>query len=252
MKKFITSIIMASLFVTLTACGGGSQASGSTNEFGLIEDGKILAATSPDYAPFEYLEGSTITGFDIDLLNAVAAKSGLEVEYTSLAFDTIISAVQAGQYDVGMSAFTKTEERSNDVLFGSPYYTTSQVALLPLDSPATTLDDLKDKKLGAGMGTTGETAALTLSTDVPIVDASTGLPMLQANQLDAYICDIGVAQNAVATGKYKMIDTPISTEETAMIFKIGNDALCTELNKSLDEFKQTQEYKDLLTKYNLN
>ncbi len=251
MKKFITSILMTSLLVTLTACGGG-KAKQSTNANGLIEDGKILAATSPDYAPFEYLEGSEIVGFDIELLTAVAKKNNLEVEFSPLAFDTIILSVQNGQYDVGMSAFTKTPEREKEVLFSTPYYISSQVALLPLDSPVTKNEELKGKKLGAGMGTTGETAAKTLSDNVPLLDTTTAFPMLQANQLDAYVCDYGVAFNAVATGKYKMLETPISQEETAMIFKSDNTALSELLNKSLEEFMTTQEYKDLLKKYNLN
>ncbi len=261
MKKLITSIIMASLFVTLTACGGNKAdvtantnepAKVTTNANGLIEDGKLYVATSPDYAPFEYLEGTKIVGFDIELLNAVAAKNDIEVVFSPLSFETIILAVQNGQYDVGMSAFTKTPEREKEVLFSTPYYISSQVALLPLDSTVTTNEDLVGKKIGAGMGTTGEAAAKTLSDNVPPLDTSTAFPMLQAGQLDAYVCDYGVAYNAVATGKYKMLDTPISQEETAMIFKSDNTALADLLNKSLEEYMASSEYQDLLAKYNLN
>ncbi len=250
MKKLLSSIIMTSvLLVSLASCGG-SESSEQTSTSGLIEDGKIYAATSPDYPPFEYLEGTELTGFDVELLNAVAEQAGLEVVWDQLSFETIITSVQAGQYDVGMSAFSVDPAR--EVLFTDSYYNSSQIALLPADSPVTTLDELKDGKLGAGMGTTGEPAARSLSDDVTLVSTSSGLPMLQAGQLDAYVCDYGVAINAVATGKYKMIDTPIQEESFSMIVKKDNQALCDLLNENLATFMETQEYQDLLAKYELN
>ncbi len=254
MKKLLSSILITSmLLVSLVSCGSGANTDNSTttgNDLGLIEPGVIYAATSPDYPPFEYLDGSNIVGFDIDLLNAVAERAGLRVEYTPLAFDTIISAVQAKQYDVGMSAFTADPERK--VLFGKPYYESAQVALLPANSTAKTVEDLKQMNIGAGLGTTGETAAKTITDDVQIITADVALPMLLTGQLDAYICDIGVANNAVATGKYALIEEPITQESVSMVFSEDNTALCDALNTYLDEFMQTQEYADLLSKYGLD
>ncbi len=249
MKKIISSIMMASIMMMSFVSCGNTVDTTATNDLGLIEPGIIHAATSPDYPPFEYLEGTEIVGFDIDLLNAVAEISGLTVEYSPLEFETIISAVQAGQFDVGMSAFTASPDRQ--VLFSNNYYESSQVALLPLDSPAKSLEDLTGKKIGAGLGTTGEPAARTLSEDITLVNANVALPMLLSGQLDAYVCDIGVAENAVATGKYSMIDTPISEEKVSMVFKEGNQALCDELNKSLAIFMESPEYQDLLEKHGL-
>ncbi len=250
MKKIISSILMASvMMMSFASCGSGVPADTAQNEFGLIEPGTIHAATSPDYPPFEYLEGTEIVGFDIELLNAVAEISGLTVEYSPLEFETIISAVQAGQFDVGMSAFTASEDRQ--VLFGDNYYESSQVALLPFDSDITTIEELNGKKIGAGIGTTGETAAKTIAEEVTPVNTNVALPMLLSGQLDAYVCDIGVAENAAATGKYKVIDTPIAEEKVSMVFKEGNEALCNELNKSLATFMQSPEYNDLLVKYGL-
>lgn len=255
MKKFIASLTAVSMLMfSITSCASpNSQDRAATeNKFGLLEDGVINVATSPDYPPFEFLEGDTITGFDIELLNSVAKLSDLEVKFSPLEFESIITAVQAGQFDMGMSSFTETEERKKSVLFGDTYYYSAQVALVSADSSYTTLDELKGKKLGAGMGTTGETAAKTLSEDVELIATSVGFPMLAGGQLDAYVCDIGVATNAVATGKYKMIEAPISEEKTAMVFKLGNTALQEELNKSLAEFMKSEEYTALLEKYNLN
>lgn len=218
---------------------------------GLIEDGKLYAATNPTYAPFEYMEGTEMVGFDIDLLNGVAELAGLEVVYTALDFDTIIPAVQSGQYDVGMSGFSVTEERKEQILFGDPYYSSSQVALLPISSTYTSVEELNGLALGAGLGTTGEGVASSMSDNTTFVDTDVALPMLMSNQLDAYICDYGVAKNAVETGNYIMIEEPIQSEEMAMTFKKDNEALADELNKYLAEFMATPEYQELLDKYGL-
>ncbi len=269
MKKLLSSILMTTaLLVSLVGCGGtepeqateqpadtsseapADDATTDGVDTGLIEDGKIYVATSPDYPPFEFLDGTELTGFDVELFNAVAEQAGLEVVWDQLSFETIISAVQTGQYDVGVSAFSVDPERQ--VLFTEPYYESAQVALLPADSSITTIDELKDGKLAAGPGTTGETAAKTLSEDVKPVPTNTGFPMLLAGQIDSYICDYGVALNAVETGKYKMIETPITEESFSMIVKEDNQALCDLLNDNLATFMETQEYTDLLAKYELN
>lgn len=251
MKKFISTILVSSFLLTsLTACGSGSTDT-ADNPLGTIEPGKIYVATNPTYAPFEYMDGTEMAGFDIDLLNALAEMAGLEVEYTALDFDNIIPAVQSGQYDIGMSGITVTEERKGSVLFSDPYFASGEVAILPLDSNVTTNEELEGLRLGAGLGTTGEQVASSLSDNTTFVDTDVALPMLSTGQMDAYICDYGVATNAVATGQYKMIDDPIQTEEMAMIFNLDNQALCDEMNSCLEEYMATDEYADLVEEYGL-
>ncbi len=264
MKKTITSIALSSLMLlSLGACGGtasteisdnqeNSSETTADNQLGLVDPGIIHVATNPEYAPFEYMEGNDIVGFDIELFDAVAEDLGVEVEYSPLAFETIIPAVQSGQYDVGVSAFTQTPERTGRVLFSNTYYSSAQVALVPVDSAYTSVDELKDKKLAASVGTTGEEAANTISTDITLVDAPTALPMLSSGQVDAFICDTGVAASAAETGKFKVIEEPITSDEIAMVFSKDSEALCNAVNESLEEYMQTQDYQDLLVKYGLN
>lgn len=253
MKKLISTFLVSSLLLTsLTACGSStSETADTTNDLGTIESGKLYVATNPTYAPFEYMDGTEMAGFDIDLLNAVADMAGLEVEYTALDFDNIIPAVQSGQYDIGMSGITVTEERKGSVLFSDPYFASGEVAILPLDSTLTSNDELEGLRLGAGLGTTGEQVASSLSDDTTFVDTDVALPMLSTGQMDAYICDYGVATNAVATGNYKMIDDPIQTEEMAMIFNLDDQALCDEMNSCLEEYMASDDYQALIEKYGL-
>ncbi len=261
MKKLLSTLLVSTFLLTtlpLTSCGSENDSNTSENDLapventlGLIEAGKIYVATNPTYKPFEYIEGSEIVGFDIELFDAIAEMAGLEVVYTSLEFSTIIPAVNSGQFDVGMSGFSVTEERKQQTLFGDSYYSSAQVAMLPLDSPVASVSDLKDSKLGAGLGTTGEKAAKELSSNVTLAGNDVTFPMVMSGQLDAYIGDLGVVQNAVDTGNYKMLDEKIQSEEMAMVFKKNNTVLAEELNKHLAEFMASDEYQALLEKYGL-
>jgi polar amino acid transport system substrate-binding protein len=77
------------------------------------EDGTITVGTDTSYAPSEFIDedGETIVGFDIDLFRAVAEKLGLEAEFESASFDSIIAGVGSDRYEVGVSSFTINPER---------------------------------------------------------------------------------------------------------------------------------------------
>ncbi|HEX6872553.1 MAG TPA: ABC transporter substrate-binding protein [Micromonosporaceae bacterium] len=114
-----------------TACGGsngtttGAPSGGATPSISadpalaamvpaaIKADGKIVVGTDSTYAPVEFLapDGKTIVGFDVDLFNAVARKLGLTVTWVSAPFDSIITGVGSGKYEVGVSAFTVNPDR---------------------------------------------------------------------------------------------------------------------------------------------
>lgn len=249
MKKIISTILMASVLAISFASCGSSTTDTAENGTGLIEDGTLYIGTSPDYPPFEYMENGEIVGFDVELAEAVAETMGLEVVYDTFDFDNVVTAVKSGQDDVGISCFS--EDPSRDVIFSEPYYSSKVVALLPKDSDITSNDQLEGAKLGAGLGTTAQPVVEELSDDVTLLPTSTGLPMLLTGQLDAYICDEGVAKSAVETGKYKMIEEPLKEENICMIFAPDNQVLADNVNAALEEFMATDEYTALVEKYEL-
>jgi polar amino acid transport system substrate-binding protein len=76
-------------------------------------DGTIVIGTDATYAPNEFLaeDGTTVQGFDVDLFDAVAAKLGLETQWQSAPFDSIITGVDSAKYEIGVSSFTINEDR---------------------------------------------------------------------------------------------------------------------------------------------
>ena len=85
----------------------------------IASKGKLLVATDATYPPSEYIaeDGSTIIGFDVDLMVALGQALGLEVEFQNASFDTIIPGLDSGQFDVGASSFTDNKEREQTVDF---------------------------------------------------------------------------------------------------------------------------------------
>mgnify|MGYP000017520794 CR=1 FL=1 len=139
----------------------------------IVERGKIRVATSPDWPPFEYIDPETgkIVGYEVDLMELVAERLGLEVEWVPMSFAGIISAVQAKDVDLGVSGFSITPERCEVVQYCIPHIIT-RAEVIMLKSRAeelgiTTLESLEELgeyglTCGVEMGTTQEAELMDL------------------------------------------------------------------------------------------
>jgi polar amino acid transport system substrate-binding protein len=118
-----------------------------------IQQTKVIkVGTDPTWPPYQMLNNETgkIEGFEVDLANACAAKYGLTIDWQSVGFDNIILSVQQGQLDMGVSGFSITPERLDQVSFTVPHSTTeAQVVMLKSTMDAkgiTTVNSLADFK----------------------------------------------------------------------------------------------------------
>ena len=130
----------------LAACGGGSEDSSSSGggsassssalpsvavddalaakvPAAVKDDGVITVGSDTTYAPSEFLaeDGETVVGFDVDLFTLVAKKLGLDAEFQTAPFDSIIAGVGSGKYEVGVSSFTINPEREAQATMVSYY-----------------------------------------------------------------------------------------------------------------------------------
>jgi polar amino acid transport system substrate-binding protein len=112
------------------ATGGGGGAGVSVDEASvallpddIAEAGKLVIGTDANYAPNEFKDpDGKVIGWEIDLIDAMAAKLGLETEYKASQFDNIIPSIVGNKLDFGLSSFTDTVEREEQVDFVN-YYT---------------------------------------------------------------------------------------------------------------------------------
>ena len=79
--------------------------------------GVIEVGADPTYKPNEYMDGTTIVGMNVELLDAVAARLGIKAHWNPSAFDAILAGVQAAKYDIGSSSFTITAARMETITF---------------------------------------------------------------------------------------------------------------------------------------
>jgi polar amino acid transport system substrate-binding protein len=164
------------------------------------ETEEIQVGTDPTWPPYQMLDNVTgnIVGFEVDIANACAEKLGLTIKWNSVSFDSIILSVQQGQLDMGVSGFSITSERLDQVSFTLPHSTTlGQVIMLDSTLEAkgitTNLTSLADfKTLGIKVGVqsgnveqqelqdAGVEIAVWSGSDSPFQDLVSANPSVQA------------------------------------------------------------------------
>jgi His/Glu/Gln/Arg/opine family amino acid ABC transporter permease subunit len=210
--------------------------------------GLLAVGTDATYPPFEYADDQTreIVGFDIDLMKAIADELGVEVEFTVVPFDGIISGLNSGKYDALISAMTITPERAQAVQFSEPYYDAGQSIAVPIENETIkSIDDLTGKRIGAQLGTTGEMMAKQIpGATVKSFDniGETFRDMANGN-LDAIINDKPVSQRIImARGKAKLVGPALNTERYGIAVREGEIRLKKAIDEALIELKSNGIY----------
>lgn len=158
---------------------------------------KISVACNPTWPPMELLDDNKqIVGFDVDMIHAICKEVGLEAEFRNVAWDGIFAGVAAGSYDLVASGVTITPERQKAFLFTEPYYNVSQIIVMQNGQTAKGFEDLKGKKVGGQIGTTGVFVAQKCGVEFTLREYDdVGLAMqdLVNGRIDAVVCDSPVA-----------------------------------------------------------
>lgn len=253
MKKLLKVLLVLVMAFAIAACGNSASNDSATEETITITIG-----TSPDYWPYEQLNtNGDIEGFDVDMValfeQYLTEEEGTpyHLEFKQMDFNNIVTQIQGDQVDLGISGFTYSEDRV--VEWSKPYLDSSQVAVVNADSDIKTLADLEGKVLGAQTGTTGEDAAKGVkNANVQSLDDANDLfNALAAKQYDAVIIDSGVANAQAANGKFVVLGDELLKEENYIIAKEGNKDIIEKINKCIDRFLASKEYKEMCEKYSL-
>jgi len=124
----------------------------------VMEAGKLLVSTDPNYAPQSFLNDSgELDGFDVDVAKEVAKRLGVEVEFVTPDWDMITPGGWAGRWDLSIGSMTPTEGRAEVLYFTDPYYYTPAVFAVHKDNTSIqSVDDLAGKSVGLGTATTYE------------------------------------------------------------------------------------------------
>ena len=226
MKKKILSLLMAvlmlALCLSLTACGAKGKTLAQVQEAG-----KLVVATSPDFPPFESLEGGEVVGIEVDILNLICDEIGVELEIVQMDFEAVLMGIQAAKYDCGMSGITATEDRKENMLFTTPYYEAAQVIVVKADSAIAGKADLEGKKVSVQTGTTADDFCTEEGYEVSAFAANADAKAaLTTGKVDAWVVDNLTAIQMVEEGDGLVIlDEEMTTEPYAFAFAFGSEDL---------------------------
>lgn len=148
--------------------------------------GTLVVGTNPQYAPAEFLDtdGQTPIGYDIDIINAVGAVLGLDIEIQAAEFASIIPAL-GSKYDAGISSFTITAEREAQTNMVS-YFNAGEAFAVAKGNPlGIDPDDICGRTVAVQTGTVEDSGADTISAQCT-TDGKKALQILRfASQSDA-------------------------------------------------------------------
>ncbi len=277
-KKWLALVAAGALAaaLALVGCASGNSGSGSASgsasasasgsasastEMKLVKEGKLLIATSPDFPPFENLENGEMVGLDIEIGKAVAEKLGLEPEFVSLQFDSILTAVAAGtQADVGISGLTVDPERAKTVDFSDSYYVDDlSVAAMKnnADITADNADEALNKEgvvIAVQSGSSGETYVkenYPKATVQPYGNSTDAFAALQSGQANAVCTNKAVVERMLANAytDAQVVKSIATGEEYAVAIAQENKALTAAINKALEELQADGTIDALVAKY---
>lgn len=275
-RNFLTVAGAIAGTAALAGCGGEQAADDTVDDaaddtaddtadktddggLGLVTEGSITFAVSPDYPPFENLEDGEYVGLDMDLGRAIAEQLGLECVYTNLDFDGIVPAIAAGgQADAGLSGISITPEREKQVNFSEPYYIDNQAVAVPSSSTDVTEDNAAEVLNTAEMtiavqsGSTGadfaaenfpnaEQLAFPLFTDA--------FAAVAAGQADAVCGNLAVVEQMLA-GAYTdlhVVLTSATGEEYAIAVNKDNPELLNAINDAITTLKDDGTIDELIS-----
>ena len=271
--RTLTTRLVATLAVgalALAACGddddseAGDSADTTEADGGqaaadveLVNEGTLTVCSDTPYEPFEF-EGpdGEQTGYDMDILRAIAENNDLSMEVIDLPFDGILGSLAAGDCDVVGSAVTITDERAEQVDFSDPYFDADQSLLVRAEDEETyaTLEDLASQTIGVQSGTTGEAYANentpTGATIQSFEDADGLFGAIAAGQIEAILQDFPVnAYRATQDDSLVVTETFPTGEQYGFAVEKGNEGVLTLINDGLAELRDSGEFDEIFQQY---
>ncbi|MCD6577113.1 MAG: basic amino acid ABC transporter substrate-binding protein [Anaerolineaceae bacterium] len=243
MKKYLglfTIIVLSA--IVLSACGPKTAA--------------VSVATDATFPPFETVDEETkeLTGFDVELMNAIAEKAGLEIEWVNQPFDSMLAGVSECQYDMSIAAITITDKRKETMLFSDPYVDAGQIVVVAKgETEIMSKDDLAGKTVAAQLGTTGEMEAQAIADVIykPYDTYDLALLDLMNGQVDAVIADKPTADSFV--GQYpddlKTVGEAFTEEKYGIAFCKDKADLQAQVNEALKALQDDGKVNELIEKW---
>lgn len=259
------AVLALALPLGLSACGssGGSESSGGSSASGgvtTVKAGKLTNCTHLAYKPFEFNQGGKVVGFDVDMIDLVAKKMGLEQEIVDTAFEQITSGAvfKANKCDLSAAGTTINDKRKEAVLFSQPYFDATQALITKKGTGLNSLASLEGKKIGVQTDTTGQEYVEKNKdangyTVVVFDDLTTEVNAVKSGRVDAAINDNGVLFDYAKDNPDTEVTAEFATGESYGIAAEKDDPNATKLMEQVDaviaQAKKDGSYDEIYKKW---
>lgn len=247
--RFLSKLFGAALCLCMLTAG-----TVQAREWKAIKDaGTIVVATEGQYYPFNYFDGPKLTGFEVELAEAIVKQMGLAIDWRVVSFDAQLASIRQDRFDFAIASHGYTEERAKAVDFANPHYCSGgQIVAFP--GGPLTVAALKGKSVGVQIATTYYDAAKKLEGIGEIKtykDEAANFAALKAKKYDAWISDKYLVKATLEKnpGTGVVQGDMVFVERISMITRKNNKELMDQMNKALAEVMKNGTYKALSTKY---
>ena len=227
------------LLITLGALGlaGWPPAAQARPIEAIRSAGQIVVATEGQFAPFNFFQSGKLTGFEVELAEALAARMGLKLEWKAMAFDALLTGLRQDRWDLVIASHGITDERARAVGFTDPHYCSGGV-IIARDPAIRSAKDLAGKVVAVQTGTTYLAGVRKL----PGVRQVKNFPQdtdaraaLTSGRVDAWVTDRFVAMTALAANPADGLNLGdfVFVERIAAAVAKGNSGLAAAYNQAL-------------------
>ena len=212
-----------------------------------------------DFPPMGFVgDDGEFTGFDLELAAEVAKRMGKEIKYQPISWDAKDMELTSGNIDCIWNGFS-IQGREDKYTWSKPYMKNDQVFVVKSDSSIDSIEDLAGKTVEVQTDSSAE-AALKENTELAntfgklqtVADYNTGFMDLEMGGVDAIAMDSVVANYQITKrggNGFTVLDTPLSSEDYGIGFKLGNETLKNEVQKALEDMKVDGTMKTISEKW---
>lgn len=272
MKKVISILLMMTMiFALFTGCSSNAETEQPVDnntdqvpaEGTKKNDESLIMYTNAEFAPFEYFEGEKIVGVDPDIAQEIAKDLGKELTIEHSDFDSLIPSLVTGKADFVAAGMTITPEREEEVDFSIPYVESIQNIISKKDTELKSMEDLKGKKIGVQLGTTGDLAvtdAINLEDGELYgsgAEVKTYANALEAAQdlltgrVDAVVIDKLTAEEIAKNNSDKLVTEKFGeiSESYGIAVEQGNTELLEAINATLQRLLDEGKIEELIANH---
>ena len=251
----ILGLLCVAVPATGAAAASGSPASAATTGRTADLPPTLKVGTEGVYPPFSYHggPGNGLTGYDIDVMNAIGKHLGVKVEYVETPFDSMFAALEAGRFDVVANQITFNEERNARYDLSDPYVETTGVLVVRKgEKNITKLADLKGKRAAENITSNwAEVAKGAGATIVGVDDMSLAIDNLEQGRVDALVNDKLAIRNYLRTkpdAGIKVVAETNDVSKSVLAAKKGSGYL-PQLNKAIADLRADGTLDKIYAKY---